>query len=251
MVYISYTEKISLLFILIFIAFLTASYLIPIGATLPNANLFIVPITLFFAIIAGFSMARAWSEYSSMRDAVSGEITAIANAWFAFSFFNKKEFSRLSKLIQKYLEAVLRTDQKNFYKTDTEFDELRNGIYSTIKRSNKTIFMPIVLNVMATWERYRHDQILLSTSKLPKALWILLGLLAVIIIVYSFGVRVNSPISVIATPISSIAPIITIYIIYDLDRYNFIDNRMFVESTLHLFHIMGIKPPRSEEINLS
>ncbi len=251
MVYISYTEKISLLFILIFIAFLTASYLIPIGATLPNANLFIVPITLFFAIIAGFSMARAWSEYSSMRDAVSGEITAIVNAYFAFSFFNKKELSKLSNLLQKYLKAVLKTDQKSFYKTNKEFDELRRGVYNAIKKSNKINSMEIILSVMAPWERYRDDQILLSTSKLPKALWILLGLLAFIIIVYSFGVRVNSPISVIVTTISSLAPIITIYIIYDLDKYDFMDNRMFVESTLHLFDIMGIKPPKLKEINLS
>lgn len=250
-VMVSYTKKISIVFIVIFTIFLLASYFIPIGKTLPNANLFIVPITLFFAIISGFSMARAWSEYSSMRDAVSGEVTAIANAWFAFSFFNKKELSKLSDLLKKYLEAVLKTDEKSFYKTNKEFDELRKGIHSVVKRSNKSIFIPIVLNLMATWERYRHDQILLSTSKLPKSLWILLGLLALIIIVYSFGVRVNSPVSVIVTTISSIAPIITIYIIYDLDRYDFIDNRMFVESTLHIFDIMGIKQPSLKEINLS
>lgn len=251
MAYNHYAKKIVSLFVILFIAFLAASYLIPIGPALPNADLFIVPITLFFAIIAGFAMARAWSEYNSMRDAVSGEVTAITNAWFVFSFLNKKDLSNLSDSIEKYLKAVLRTDEKDFYSTNPVFDELRRDIYKAIKKSDKAVFLPVVSNVMTAWERYRQNQILLSTSKLPKALWILLALLAIIIVVYSFGVRVNSPISIIVTTISSIAPIITVYIIYDLDRYDFIDNRMFIDSTLHLFDIIGKKRPSSSEINLS
>ncbi len=230
------------LFVIVFFVLLFLSIFLPSVQVLKDYTILSI-ITLLFSILSGSATASAWSEFERARRSVGQEASEITNIYTNISVFNKKIQNKFRELLYKYLVYSVIVPWEKIEKMNNVFYDISKFLIR-LKMRNKTQEMALkeIVSTLGKWEDSREEQVSLGTSRIAPVRWLMLIILGGTLIFVLYVIKTSDVFSIILTTLISLAVILVLIIIKDLDDYSFGESDFVLNSFFPLFDM--IKKPR-------
>lgn len=233
------------LFPLTLIALGCAFYFLPNWSTEAPVDTILTISTFLYAIFLGFFLDRAKSRFNRVRELVSSEDATWLSLSEVAGFFGPTFQKKINTLIDKYyivaydyyLEGYYRPSAPVLSKVYDAFDALD----LTVHDSGAADMFDDAVVLLNNIEERRNESNVVTSEQLNAAQWLLVVLLATVIILSLVFVRTPDLFSFIAITLLATALVTPLFILRDLQSFNFGGNQLMEESGQEVLESIGKK----------
>lgn len=175
-----------------FVVLTLVSFLVPLDITVAASSTFLTVSTFIFAILAGFFIARQNNRYNNIRSTISefdGNISAI---YRSFETMDKNAQKKAGEIIKAHYNKILKTGIWDYHFThkSSTITNLGNLLVETGGSKNyPSVQNETVSNMIASLDSLqiaRKRMVSLHVERMPKAEWILMIFLALLLLTSLF-----------------------------------------------------------------
>src|SRR3989344_3165701 len=206
--------------------------------------------SLFFAILLGFFIATATSNYLRLQSLIAEEDSGLISIFNYYCAIAPSLKEKIVKVIDNYAIAALSFELKDYvWKTKKEFDDVNRAVedisfsdarglelISSIFEANNRLFQT------------RQEVALVARQIVTYSHWILLILLASLLSVLVLETRDGSLFSYIITAALLIITYLSLALVHDVDTNRFLEQVLVYENSQSIFKAIGTAPYYEENI---
>lgn len=205
--------------------------------------------TVVWAIIVGFFMAAALTNYSNLQSLISSETAGLISLSHFIKFSEPSLSKEVNESIDSYVIRAFDYEISDYIdETETEFRKITELAYN-VKDKDTNLFTGMV-SLIGDLIRYRQEISLAGRKIMNLSSWIVIAILTIINISLLYSIRSSAIISTVFTIIISLSMIIVLFLLKDIDSNTFAEEKLAFEIYQDVFREIG-KPSYYPEISLA
>jgi hypothetical protein len=229
--------------LLALIGFGLVTFFFPSHGASDPVELILTVASVLFAILVGFFISRANNRSDKVRDLVAAEDAHWLTLYKTASTINESFAKRIRELVDQYYIMVFDFVEFNYYKIGAAiflsvYDELKR-IKSRIKSPTDSEAYGAILLELSQLEELRNSTSAVMSERIRRGQWTSLVLLATIIIVSLFYLRVPEFYAQISTTMLSTAIVLVLLFVRDLQNFRISGGLILIESGQEIFDFIG------------
>lgn len=223
------------------LALLAAPFLLPIFHFAFDISTLLTVISLIFAILVGFFIATATTNYLRLQSLIADEDSALINIFNLSKIIQSSEVPRMKEAIDHYATAALDFELTEYvYKTQKEFYDLLSTLDSISPQDEKgLVLLENMHNGRDRLVRTRQEITLAARRIITWRHWIILILLAILLVVLLLSIRDGRWFFSLITGILSLATYFILTLLYEVDSNVFLEEQLAYENTQQIFQAIG------------
>lgn len=198
-------------------------------------------VSLLFAILIGFFIAAATSNYLRLQTLISDEDASLISIFDLVKIIQPSARKKFASLIDKYMIAALDYDQLDYFmETSAEFDNLLNAIGKIVPLNGKGIaLLQNLHNIKSNIVSIRQEALILIKRAITGRHWFILISLASILSVILLGLRDGSVLVSLLIGLTLIALYQTLNLLHKIDSNAFLADKLAYEVPQKVFQAIG------------
>lgn len=223
------------------IALLLVAILLPVFKFSFDISNMLTVVSLLFAILIGFFIAAATSNYLRLQTLISDEDASLMSIFDLVKIIQPSAEKRFANLIDKYMIAALDYDQLDYFMaTSVEFDNLVNAIGGITPLNEEGIaLLQNLHNIKSNIVSIRQEAFVLIKKAVTRRHWFILISLASIISVILLELRDGSILVSLLIGLTLIALYQTLNLLYKIDSNAFLADKLAYEVPQKVFQAIG------------
>ncbi|MCK9379166.1 MAG: DUF4239 domain-containing protein [Candidatus Moranbacteria bacterium] len=223
------------------IMLLLLSVTLPLFAFNFDTSNMLTVVSLLFAILIGFFIAAATSNYLRLQTLISDEDASLMSIFDLIKIIQPSVEKKCSDLIDKYMIAALDYDQLDYFMaTSTEFNNLSSMINKVSPSDGKGVtLLQNLQDVKGNIVSIRQEALVLVKRAVTSRHWFILISLAVIISIVLLGLRDGSMLVSSLVGLTLIALYQTLNLLYKIDSNTFLADKLAYEVPQKVFLTIG------------
>lgn len=198
-------------------------------------------VALLFAILIGFFIAAATSNYLRLQTLISNEDASLMSIFDLVKILQPTAVKKITDLIDKYMIAALDYDLLDYFvATSAEFDNLLKAI-NKIEPSDrrKEALLQNLQSIKSNIVSIRQEALVLIKKAVTARHWFILISLASIISVILLGLRDGNILVSFLVGLTLVALYQTLNLLYKIDSNAFLANQLAYEVPQKVFLAIG------------
>ncbi len=230
--------------IIVPIILVTLPFAVPSFHLSADIGTFLTVISLLFAILIGFFISGATSNYLRMQTLIASTNTALINIFSNSRLIDSPQHPELTKAIDTYMIATLDYDVLDFSEYVTpEFDTIIDLVDQT--RANTDIGTAMIQHLhYAKANLIANDEEISLTAKtiVNPEHWLILVILASLIVLLLLSLRDGSLVVAIITSALNFTILQILILLYELDANIFLARKLAFRDPQRVFTAIGELP---------
>ncbi len=226
------------------IILVTLPFAVPPFHLSADIGIFLTVISLLFAILIGFFISGATSNYLRMQTLISSMNTSLISLHSNSAIINAPEHAALTNAIDTYLIATLDYDLLDFSGlANAEFDNIINLVDQT--RAHDDIGNAMLRHLhYAKADLVANDEEIAITAKtiVNPEHWLILVILASLIVVLLLSMRDNSIAVAVIVAALNFTILHILILLYELDANIFLAKKLAFQAPQRVFLSLGLHP---------
>ncbi|SRR5258708_1232637 len=227
--------------VLIFIAFIIITLIIPLEKTSLNVSGILSAASIFYSILLGFYIAAAMSNLSRLKTLVATETGALIAIFHLVKLALPEKLEEVRESIDKYLIKRFDYEVDSYVEPTTKeffliFDVLKgvNG-----KSGGESSSIGYIAEAMYYIPQARRELSIVGAKVVDSASWVLLDVLSLVIVISLFLTRDGSLQSSLIVALLSASAILSLFILADVDANRFGEEQFAIDTYQDVFSAIG------------
>lgn len=223
------------------IALCAAPFLLPIYFFTFDISTLLTVVSLVFAILIGFFIATATTNYLRLQSLIADEDSALISVFNLSKVIQPSAVAKMKEAVDRYATAALDFELTEYVdKTRKEFQELLSEIDILAPQDGKGLeLLGNMYDKRDQLVRTRQEVTLVARRIVTWRHWIILILLAVLLIVLLLSIRNGHWLSASITGVLSVAIYLVLVLLHEVDGNVFLEERLAYENTQQIFEAIG------------
>ncbi|MFA6405077.1 MAG: hypothetical protein WCW03_03715 [Candidatus Paceibacterota bacterium] len=220
---------------------LGAAFYIPLFKFNFDVASIITVTSLLFAILVGFFIAAATSNYLALQSLIANEDAGLIAIYNYCNIIAPERISKVVDIIDRYAIAALSFELTEYVdRTQTEFDDLNKTVEEIdFKDGRGEQLIQSLYEKKNDLYNTRQNIALVARRIVTKSHWFVLGSLAILIDLLILAIRDGSFLSSLTTGILLIVTYITLSLLSDIDNNHFLEQAFSYDNSQQVFKILG------------
>ncbi|MFH1099102.1 MAG: hypothetical protein V1723_04345 [Candidatus Uhrbacteria bacterium] len=220
---------------------LTASFLLPAYHPTFDIPTLLTIVSLIFAILVGFFIAAATTNYLRLQSLVVDEDSTLINIFNLTKTIQPSAISKMQEAIDRYAISALDFELADYvHKTQKEFDEVLSTIDGLSPQDEKGLeLFGNIHNNRSGIVRARQEIALVAKRVVTPLHWIVLIFLAILLIFLLWALRDGRWLSSLITSALSLAAYLILILLYEVDSNKFLERLLAYENSQQIFRAIG------------
>jgi hypothetical protein len=200
-------------------------------------------IGLLFGLLASFFISELWNRHVNMREVMAGHSSTLSSILGYVDLFNHniKFKQNMKHAIEKYITANVAVRVIESERTDKYFMNLYKALDAvSIDRDKDNTLLTRICALLNDLSNYREKMTIIGKENLFVTEWALLGALSVVIVITTFMQRTGDSASLMLSTIFPPLVILTLSIVYELNKLSWNENSIFIEPDEKIFDRLGM-----------
>lgn len=216
-------------------------FALPLFKFIEDVNTTTSAVVSLFAIVSGFFIADAMSNYLRLQTLIASENSALMSLAEHSKRVDEKNSINVYDAIDKYMIAQLNLDTLNHVlDTEDEIDNISEAISTLNKDSADSI--DELIDIKASVQEYRQEISLVAKKNLTFWHWMILGSMGLLVITTVLNIRngtysINFFIGIILVVVYSV-----LVLLREMDNNHLLEMKLSYENPREVFHTLG-RPP--------
>lgn len=223
------------------IIFLAATFLIPKYSFQMDISTFLTIVALIFAILVGFFIAAATSNYLRLQTLIAQEDATLISIYNLCKILQPASFDQITQAIDTYTAHSLDFEIKDYVEnTEKEFDVLIDLLDKIEpKDPTKTYLISNLMDEINQMLEQRQESMLVSRQIVSRDHWVILILLAIVLNMLLLSFRNTQFITNLLISIMMTASYLILILIYEVDSNRFLEEKLSYGGTQRVFKVIG------------
>ncbi|MCX6717375.1 MAG: hypothetical protein NTU76_01710 [Candidatus Taylorbacteria bacterium] len=197
--------------------------------------------SLFFAILVGFFIAAATSNYLALQSLIAEEDAGLIAIYNYCHIISPEKSSKLVEVLDKYAIAALSFELTEYVdKTHREFDDVSKVVEEIdFKDARGGQLIQLLYEKKNSLYQTRQNIALVARSIVTRVHWLVLCSLAIIIDILLLAIRDDSFFSCLITGILFIVTFLVLLLLNHVDNNRFLEQAMSYDNSQQIFMVIG------------
>lgn len=226
--------------IIVSILIINLSIFLPLYKLSFDDSTMLTIVSLIFAILVGFFIATATSNYLRLQTLLVNEDNNLINIFNIIKIIDQNNINKASELIYKYTTSTLNFKLTEYvYKTRVEFNNLLSYIDSLRPVNQEGIqLFESLHNNKSELIRSRQEILLVSKRIITPLHWIVLIILAILMMFLIFGLRDGNWLTFFITAFLSVSIFLILTLLYEVDNNIFLEEILAYNNSQEVFKMI-------------
>ena len=229
--------------ILLGIGLIVLSFILPLFSVGSDLGSFVTSTSTVFAVVAGFFIADAMSNYLRLQTLIAqedGALTAIANDT---EMISGNQTADVYKAIDEYMIAQLNSRTLNhIYLTDKEVERIEIAIDNLKIKPEDSVIFDHILTARELITTCRQEIALAAKKSLTPGHWAILTMLALVVTITVLAMRDGSFLMGLVSALMIVGTQAVLVLLREVDNNYFLEMKLTYESPREVFHSVKQHP---------
>lgn len=206
-----------------------------------NVDTILTVVSLVFAILAGFFIATATTNYLRLQSLISGEDSCLINIFNLTKVIQPSSVEKMRQVIDYYSTRTLDFYIKDYVNaTQREFREILKTVDELEPQNEKGLeLLQNLYNKRDEFLKNRQEINLAAQNVVMFQHWVILGFLAALIIGLLLAMGNGSFLFSFITILLSLATYLILSLLYDIDNNTFLEEQLAYQNSQIIFTELG------------
>lgn len=229
--------------ILIAVGIFIGIFILPLFEIGENLSSLVSATSTVFAIVAGFFIADAMSNYLRLQTLIAEENAALMSLANDVKKVDAKGAIAVHQAIDDYMIAQLSSDTlRNVFLTEKEVDNIKASIDALRVEQEDSEFFDHVLSMSEIIYTCRQENALASKNNLTIGHWLTLSILALLVAISVLAMRDGTFIMNSVTALMIVGVYAVLAILREMDNNHLLEIKLSYENPREVFHALQ-RPP--------
>lgn len=225
-------------YVVLLIVLFSLIFLVPINFIQTDVSSLFTATTVVWAIIVGFFMAAALTNYSNLQSLISSETAGLISLSHFVKFSEPSLGKEVNESIDSYVIKAFDYEISDYIdETESEFGKIMEIAYK-VKNKDTNLFVGMVSSI-SDLIKCRQEISLAGRKIMNLSSWIVIAILTIINISLLYSIRSSEIISIIFTIIISLSMIIVLFLLKDIDSNTFAEEKLAFDIYQDVFREIG------------
>lgn len=228
---------------LVGVGLLLIPFVVPPFGVSTDVGTLVTATSTIFAVVAGFFIVDATSNYLRLQTLISEENAALISIADDAKEVGGKNFVRVHEAIDAYLIAQLDLNTlDHFQQTQKEIDRLDSAIHALSVQSEGTSTFDHILALQEKIISCRQEMTLSAKKTLTFIHWTALILLAVLVVITVLAIRDGTWFTNVVVGSMMLGILVILIVLRDIDNNSILERKLGYKNPSQVFHAIA-KPP--------
>ena len=220
---------------------LTASFLLPVYHFTFDIPTLLTVVSLIFAILVGFFIATATTNYLRLQSLVVDEDSTLISIFNLTKIVQPSAISKMQEVIDRYAISALDFELVDYIrKTQKEFGEVLSTIDELSPQDEKGLeLFGNIHDNRGEIVRARQEIALVAKRVVTPLHWMVLIFLAILLIFLLLALRDGHWLASLITSVLSLATYLVLVLLYEVDSNIFLEELLAYENSQQIFRAIG------------
>lgn len=220
---------------------LTASFLLPVYDFTFDIPTLLTVVSLIFAILVGFFIATATTNYLRLQSLVVDEDSTLISIFNLTKIVQPSSISKMRDVIDRYAISALDFELIDYVrKTQKEFGEVLSTIDEISPQDEKGLeLFGNLQDKRGEIVRARQEITLVAKRVVTPLHWMVLIFLAILLIFLLLALRDGNWVASLITSALSLATYLVLVLLYEVDSNIFLEELLAYENSQQIFQAIG------------
>lgn len=238
-----------LLFFLVPVALAICPFVLPLYTLTFDISIVLSVVSLVFAVLVGFFIATATTNYLNLQSLVVREDTALISIYQFIQIVSPPLSQRFAEVVDVYSTLSLHFDFTEYVaKTRAEFNDVITVINQVVPVDQKGFELFASLHAKKSeLTQVRQDITLAADRIVTWRHWLVLLLLSAVIVTLLLSLRDGALLTASVVGVISLAIYVVLNILYQVDNNIFLEEKLAYQNTQEVLRAINVSPYFPEE----